>query len=170
MARKNSHPAHQSQNRILQQTEVYLMSPILYVIINKWGISDQTKTRRSQIDKAITGPVKTITSAQVPFGWQAEGFVHAVYFWCNVRRWFPFAFRVDCGTELFFNANPIFGFAFLWCCHKTGYHPENWMIGCSFISPFIWLDGFLWVQVFRGLGWALAAGLAYGCWWFYTNS
>lgn len=170
MARKSNHPAHQSQNRILQETEVYMMSIPLYLILSKWGISDKTKTRRAQIDKHIAGPVKTITSAQVPFGWQAEGLVHALYFWCNVRRWMPWAFKVDGGTEIFVNMNPIFGFAFLWGCHKIGLQPENWQIASAFISPIIWVDGWIWVQVFRFLGWALAGVLLYGVWWFISNS
>lgn len=167
---RNNHPAHKSQNRILQETEVYLMSIPLYLVISKFGISDQTKTRRAQIDKVVAGPVKTITSAQVPFGWQAEGFVHVLYCWCNVRRWMPWAFNVSGGTEIFFNINPIFGFAFVYACATFGLHPENWVIGMAFVSPFVWIDGWIFVQVFRFLGWALAGLLLWGAWWFFTNA
>ena len=166
-----SSPRHKSQERILQETDLYLMSLLLYIFISKCGISDKTSVRRAQVDKGIAGPVKTITSAQVPFGRAAEGFVYFLYFLFNISRWFPGAFKGSTGrTELFLNVNIIFGFAFLWGCHAVGFRPENWMIGCAFVSPIIWIDGFLWVQVFRFLGWVLAGLLFYGAVWFFQNA
>lgn len=171
MAKRHAHPAHQSQNRLLQETEVYMMSIVLYIFLSKFGISDKTSTRRAQVDKGIIGPVATITSAQVPFGWQAEGLVHFLYFLFNVRRWMPWAFRKSTGgTEIFFNANPICGTLFLYSCHLAGIRPENWQIGLAFLFPFIWLDGWLWVQIFRGLSFALAVALLLGSWWFFKNA
>jgi hypothetical protein len=171
MAKRHAHPAHQSQNRLLQETEVYMMSIVLYIFLSKWGISDKTSARRAQVDKGIVGPVKTVTSAQVPFGWQAEGLVHFLYFLFNVTRWMPGAFKGSTGrTEIFFNVNPVFGFFFVWACHVLKFTPENWQIACAFISPFVWVDGWLWVQVFRGLAWIFAAGLLYLSWWFVVNA
>lgn len=164
------HPAHQSQKRLLQQAEIYLMSIILYVFVSKLGISDRTQERRSQVDKGITGPVKTVTSAQIPFAWQAEGFVHALYFWANVRRWFPWSFQFPGGTEVFVNANPIFGGLFLWYCHKTGFVAENWMVWGAFLSPWIWFDGWMWVQLFRVMGWGAAIGIVCAVYWLLNNA
>lgn len=147
------------------------MSIVLYIFLSKWGISDKTSVRRAQVDKGIFGPVKTVTSAQVPFGWQAEGLVHFLYFLFNVTRWMPGAFKGSTGrTEIFFNVNPIFGFGFLWACHIWHFTPDYWQLGCAFVSPFFWVDGWLWVQVFRGLAWVLAGALLYMSWWFFTNA
>jgi len=171
MAKRHAHPAHQSQNRLLQETEVYMMSIVLFIFLSKFGISDKTARRRAEVDKGIVGPVKTVTSAQVLFGWQAEGLVHTLYFLFNVRRWMPWAFSGSTGaTEIFFNANPIFGFAFLWGCHAVHFTPENWQIACAFVSPFVWVDGWLWVQLFRGLVFMFGAALLYGAWWFASNA
>lgn len=171
MAKRHAHPAHQSQDRILQETEVYLMSIVLYVFISKFGISDKTTTRRAQVDKSIVGPVKTIACAQVPFGWQAEGFVHFLYFFFNVVRWVPSAFKGSTGrTELFLNANPAFGVVFLWCCHLSGIVPTPIAVAMAFVSPFIWIDGLIWLMLFRIATFVFAAGLAYGAWWFFCNA
>ena len=168
---KRSSPHHQSENRLLQETDLYLMSLVLYVFISKCGISDKTSVRRAQVDKGIAGPVKTITSAQVPFGKAAEGFVHTVYFLFNISRWFPGSFKGSTGrTELFLNVNLIFGFAFLWVCHVAKLNPENWQIGCAFVSPIVWIDGFLIIQFFRVFWWGFAGALLYGCYWFFTNA
>ena len=170
MAKRTS-PAHQSQNRILQETDVYLMSLILYIIISKWGISDKTSVRRAQVDKGIAGPVKTVTSCQVPFGRAAEGFVHTLYYLFNISRWFPGAFKGSTGrTELFLNVNIIFGCAFLWGCHSLGVKPGAWTTLFAFISPWFWVDGWLWVQVFRFSAWVFAAALLYGAYWFISNA
>lgn len=171
MAKRHAHPAHQSQNRLLQETDVYLMSIVLYIFLSKFGISDKTSVRRAQVDKGIVGPVSTIASAQVPFGWWAEGLVHTLYFLFNVTMWMPWAFKGSTGrTEIFFNANPIFGFAFLWGCHEVNFTPENWQIWCAFLSPFVWIDAWLWVQLFRGAAWIFAAALLYFSWWFISNA
>ncbi len=171
MAKRHAHPAHKSQSRLLQETEVYLMSIVLYIFISKWGISDKTTTRRAQVDKGIVGPVKTVTSAQVPFGWQAEGFVHTLYFLFNVARWIPGAFKGATGrTEIFFNANPAFGLAFLYVCNTVDFAPGPWHVAFAFVSPFVWIDGWLWVQVFRGIAWVFAATLLYCTWWFIVNA
>lgn len=171
MAKRHFHPAHQSQTRTFQETEVYLMCLILYVFFSKFGISDKTQTRRAQVDKGIAGPVWVVTSADAIFGWYAEGFVHTLYFLFNVRRWFPWAFKKSTGgTEIFFNVNPICGMLFLYTCHAYGFRPENWMIALAFFFPFIWLDGWIWVQVFRGFSWLFAAGMLYMSWWFFTNA
>jgi len=168
---KRSSPAHQSENRLLQETVVYLMSLVLYVIFSKCGISDQPSIRRAQVDKGVFGPVKTVTCAQVPFGKMCEGFVHTIYYLFNVSRWFPGAFAKASGrTEIFLNANPVIGIAFLWACNHFNYTPNPLLVLAVFISPFIWLECWAWIQIFRFLGWAFAAALAFGVWWFISNS
>jgi len=166
-----SSPAHKSTDRLLQETDIYLMSLVLYVFFSKCGISDKPSVRRAQVDKGIFGPVKTVTCAQIPFGKAAEGLVHTLYYLFNVSRWFPGAFAKASGrTEIFLNANPVCGFAFVWACHVSGSTPDPWLSACAFVSPFVWFDVWLWVQIFRFMGWALAIALAFGVYWFVTNS
>lgn len=171
MAKRHAHPAHQSQSRILQETEVYLMSIPLYLFVSKWGISDKTTTRRAQVDKGIAGPVWLVTSANLPFGWRSEGIVHFLYFFFNVTRWIPEAFKGASGrTEIFFNANPVFGMFFVWACHTYQFTPPIWGFALAFCFPFLWVDGWLFVQFFRLFWWVFAAALAYGSWWFFVNA
>ena len=147
------------------------MSLVLYVFFSKCGISDKTKLRRAQVDKGVFGPVKTVTSANIPFGKAAEGFVHTLYYLFNVSRWIPGAFRKASGrTEIFLNANPFFGCTFIWFCRHYGFAPNDLMVYAAFLSPFVWIEVWMWVQIFRFMGWAFAAALLWGAWWFFSNS
>ena len=171
MAKRRSSPAHQSENRLLQETDIYLMSLVLYVFFSKCGISDKTSVRRAQVDKGIAGAVKTVTCAQVPFGKAAEGLVHTLYYLFNVSRWFPGAFaRASGRTEIFLNANPVIGICFLWACNHYEYTPEIWQVCAVFVSPWVWIEAWVWVQIFRFMGWAFAAALAFGVYWFLENA
>ena len=158
---KRQSPAHRSQKRLLQETEAYLMGNLQYFWKSKWGISDRTKTRRAQVDKSTPGDVFVIMSRQIPFGWQAESWVHTLYFWSNA----PFKGK-DGGTEWFLNINLIFGALFYWVFKYRGYEIlvsetgiDWWWYAVAAWSPWIWVDGLLWLIFFRLFWWAVAIGL-----------
>ena len=77
-------PAHASQDRIFQETGVYLMHNVPYFWINKFGISDNAKARRQSVSKSAPGYVFYIFAPKLLYGWECEQFVHTVYAWLNV--------------------------------------------------------------------------------------
>ena len=158
---KRKSPAHRSQKRLLQETEAYLMGNVQYFWKSKWGISDRTKTRRTQVDESTPGDVFVVLCRQIPFGWQAESWVHSVYFWSNA----PFKGK-DGGTEWFLNINLIVGGLFCYVFYYKGYeillseHGIRWWVYALVVwSPWVWLDGLFWLIFFRVFWWAVAIGL-----------
>lgn len=155
---KSKSPAHKSQKRILQQTEAYLMGNLQFFWKSKWGISDRTKTRRAQVDVSTPGAVYVIMKTQIPFGWQAEQFVHSLYSLINA----PFTGK-DGGTEWFLNINVVTGGAFLYVFKFKGYEIlvsetgiDWWVYGVALWSPWVWLDGLFWL-LFFWLFWVVVA-------------
>lgn len=174
----SKHPAHPSQNRLLQQSWVYLLCNIPFIFMCKWGISDKPKTRVSQVDKSTIGDVKMVHSAGIPFAWQAEGLVRIMYCWSNVGNIAPFLLRGASGrTEWHLNINLIVGGAVWWFGSHMGMVAHcfgsdlNWRwYALVIFFPVVWLDGLLWILIFRALGWFAAAVLLYGAWWFIQNA
>ena len=158
-------PAHASQGRIFGQTGAYLMGSIVYPFRNKWGISDRTDLRRGQVDKDVTGPVYTVFCREIMFGWTCEQFVHFIYQLQNA----PIK-KTTGGTEWFYNFSPIFGSFILWALFRLQIQVEWYWKAVAYISPFVWIDGLLWLILFRLLGWGFAFVLALGTWYFYTHS
>lgn len=137
------------------------MGNVQYFWKSKWGISDRTKTRRTQVDKSTPGDVFVVMARDIPFGWQAESLVHSLYFWSNA----PFKGK-DGGTEWFLNINLIFGSLFYWVFKYKGYEIlasetgiDWWWYVVAAWSPWLWVDGLLWLIFFRLFWWAVAFGL-----------
>ncbi len=166
-------PAHKSQDRLLGETSGYLMGAVLYPLKSKWGISDKEKLRRAQVDKDVSGPVYTVFSREIIFGWTCEQLVHFIYHFQNA----PMS-KGTGRTEWYYNLNPVFGTAFLWFTYNhgqyfealTGFKLSIWYNALAYLCPFIWIDGFLWLVLFRLIGWALAACLLFGIYYFSSQS
>lgn len=134
------------------------MGNLQYFWKSKWGISDRTKTRLSQVDKSTPGDVYTILKTQIPFAWQVEQFVHSLYKITNA----PFTGK-DGGSEWFLNINFLVGGAFLYIFKYKGYEilvSENGIdlrvYALMIWSPWIWLDGLFWL-IFFWMFWVLVA-------------
>lgn len=166
-------PSHASQGRLLGETGGYLMTAMLFPLKSKWGISDAEKLRRQQVDKGVFGPVYTVFSRVIMFGWTCEQFVHFIYHFQNA----PMS-KGTGRSEWFWNFNPIFGsvfFFFTWnhaqeVYQACGVHIKWYFNLLAYLFPYIWIDGLLWLLLFRLLGWATAVGLAYGTWQLYLHS
>lgn len=165
----NLSPSHASQGRIFGETGAYLMGSIIYPFRNKWGISDRANLRRSQVDKDVTGPVYTVFSRVIMFGWTCEQFVHFAYQLQNA----PIK-KTTGGTEWYYNLNPVFGGFVFWLTWNyggvlevaTGFKIKWYFNVLAFICPFVWIDGLLWLIVFRLFGWFTCAGMGYMLWMF----
>lgn len=145
-------PAHQSQKRILGETGAYLMSSLLHPFKNKWGISDRTDLRRGQVDNAVTGPVYTVFGREILFGWTCEQMVHWLYQLQNAPM------KTGTGRmEWYWTINPIFGTAFVWACASQGWYLEWYWFALAFVSPFVWIDGLIWLVLFRLLAYVFGA-------------
>ena len=156
----NLSPAHASQGRIFGQTGGYLMGSIRYPFRNKWGISDATKLRRAQVDKDVAGAVYTIFGREILYGWVCEQFVHFIYQLQNAPM------KKGTGrTEWYRTFNPIFGSAFIWGTWQYGLEVEWYWKGLAYLCPFIWIDGLLWLILFRLLGWAFCGVLLWAIVW-----
>lgn len=154
-------PPHASQKRLFGQTEIYLMGTLsanpVYWFRSKCGISDSTGSRRAQVDKRTSGAVYVLFRREVVFGWACEQLLHFVYQLQNAPM--PHG---SGRSEWHWNFNPIFGTWFLWLAVSHGWHfGWYWHWGAYFL-PFVWLDGFLWLLLFRFLGWALCGLFLWG--------
>lgn len=168
-------PSHASQGRLFGETGGYLMTAMIHPLKSKWGISDAEKLRRAQVDKDISGPVYTVFSRVIMFGWTCEQFVHFIYHFQNA----PLE-KGTGRTEWFYNFNPIFGGLCFWITWNYGLVIHErfditlktiWMCNIpAFIFPYIWIDGLIWLLAFRLLGWAAAAGMAWGTWKLYISA
>lgn len=157
-------PGHASTSRVFGETHGYLMGCVINPFKSKWGISDKPQIRRTQVDKAVAGPVYTIFSREILWGWMCEQTVHFLYHFQNA----PFS-KGTGRTEWFINFNPVFGGFVFWLTWNHGAElrelagislKTQWGINAAcFLFPFIWIDGLLWLLFFRLLGWGLAVGL-----------
>lgn len=165
----NVSPSHASQGRLFGQTGAYLMGSVFHPYKNKWGISDRTDLRRAQVDKDVTGDVYTIFGRQIFYGWFCEQFVHFIY---QLQR---APMKNGSGRmEWYRTFNPIFGSLFLWFTWDFDFAGAEWYWKPiaqfnAYLSPFIWIDGLLWLVFFRLLGWAFCAGLVVFLLWFWSH-
>ena len=151
---KKQSPAHRSQNRLLGETGAYLFGSVLYFWKSKWGISDKTATRRAQVDKDVAGVVFCVFSREILFGWHCEQLVHRIYGALNAPM------KTGTGrSEWFVNVNLLLGTA-LFCGTVWEGIVLNWYwYALGFWTPFVWIEGLLWLLLFRFLNWCFAVAL-----------
>jgi hypothetical protein len=134
-----------------------MMHSLLYFWKTKWGISDEPEVRRGSVDHDVEGDVFFIFPPQkIPFGWQAEQFVHRFYSLQNAPM------KKGTGrTEWYLNLNLIVGNAVIWYSIWIDTPFSNYTYGLAIFSPIIWLDGLLWMVFFRLFWWAVTAASLY---------
>lgn len=136
-------PPHVSQNRILQQTKVYVMHNIPYFWVNKFGITDHEKARRQNVSVTTPGYVFYLFAPTLEFGWHLEQFIHGVYRFQNVHFWTGSGRR-----EWFVVFSPIVGTLTLVGSYHFGWSLTWKEQALAYFMPFVWLDGLFWLAVF----------------------
>lgn len=136
-------PTHVSQQRILQQTKVYVMHNIPIFWLNKFGITDHTAARRRNVSETTPGYVFHFFAPTLEFGWQIEQFVHRLYKLQNVHFW-----TGSGRTEWFIVFSPIVGTLVI--CGSVYWDISlTWkQYALGFFTPFVWLDGLFWLALF----------------------
>ena len=134
---------HRSQDRILQNTNVYLMWNIPFFMLNKFGISDTVDKRRKNVSETTPGVVFTVLSFDLAFGLEIEQFVHRLYKLQNVRFW-----TGSGRTEWFITFSPVVGFSTLYINRRFGFDFDDLVLIGAFFTPFIWWDGLFWLLTF----------------------
>jgi len=149
-------PGHRSQNRILEPTGAYLMQNLPFFFVNKFGISDETKQRRKNVSESTPGLVFCLFSFNLFYGYEAEQFVHSVYYLQNWRRLLSFfgleeLWQGSGQTEWFVNFSPIVGTSLFFLSRLFNFEvPDDYLL-LAYLNPFLWLDGLFWLLAF----WAL---------------
>jgi hypothetical protein len=144
---------HQSQERVFQNTGVYLMWNIPFFMLNKLGISDTVGKRRKTVSETTPGIVFTVLSFELAFGLEIEQFVHGLYKLQNVRFW-----TGSGRTEWFIVFSPIVGFSTLYLNQRFGlglntalftiFDVDVTVVILAFFTPFVWWDGLFWLLFF----------------------
>jgi len=142
--RKSWSPGHQSQKRVLQETNVYLMSNFPFFMLNKFGISDHTAARRKNVSETTPGVVGTIWSANLAFGYMTEQWVHGLYKFQNVYFW-----TGSGRTEWFVVFSPLVGCVTWYLDRRFGLDLSYKQMAFAFFTPFVWWDGLFWLLFFR---------------------
>ncbi len=133
-------PHHASQDRIFQSTNVYLMTNLPYIWLNKFGISDHTKRRAKNVSDTTPGAVDTIIDTGMPYGKHCESFVHTFYFFLRT----PFD-KGSGRTEWFVIVSPVVGFLVFWITGLLEIKLPLLAYGLSFFSlAFGWMAYFGW--------------------------
>ena len=135
-------PSHASQQRLLQTTCVYVMHNFPYFWLNKFGISDKPGARRKNVSETAPGYVFYLFAPNLLYGWECEGFVHTLYALQRVR------FKGSGSSEWFMVFSPIVGTSFLIACHYLHISPSLKWYALAYFTPFVWLDGLLWLLIF----------------------
>lgn len=136
-------PAHVSQQRFLQATQVYVMHNIPIFWLNKFGISDHSRARSRNVSETTAGYVFHLFAPTLEYGWHIEQFVHRFYKFQNVH------FLTGSGrTEWFVVFSPIVGTAVLILSFKYGISLTWKQYALAYFTPFVWLDGWLWLLIF----------------------
>lgn len=135
---------HKSEQRILQNTNVYLMANVPLVFLCKFGITDNQKARVKNVSETTPGKAFTLISLEVPFGYKFEQFIHSVYSWQNVRLW-----RGSGKTEWFLTFSPVVGTVNIFLCALYGWDQPKEIWALLYIQPLVWLDGLLWLIFFK---------------------
>lgn len=136
-------PAHQSQQRLLQQTQVYLMHNIPFFWLNKFGITDHSKARRRNVSETTPGYVFYIFAPRLEFGWHLEQFVHRLYQFQNVHFW-----TGSGRTEWFWVFSPASAILFAIGCNYFALQVDWRLYVLAFFTPCVWWDGLLWLLIF----------------------
>ena len=137
---------HRSQDRIFQETYVYLMANIPFFMFNKFGISDKTKQRRQNVSETTPGLVQTVMTFNLAFGYEVEQFVHRLYKLQNFHFW-----AGSGRTEWFLVFSPIVGAVQWYLNYRFHFQFSERQLWLGFFTPFIWWDGLLWLLIFRSL-------------------
>lgn len=140
--RYRSSPSHKSQQRLLQETGVYVFHNFPYFWINKFGISDNAKARRQNVSETAPGYVFYIFAPKLLYGWECEQFVHALYGWLNI----PFAGSGKSEWMLVFS--PAVGTLFFFGVGYLQFPVVWWAYILAYFTPFVWWDGLLWLLIF----------------------
>lgn len=157
-SKKRKSPHHVSQDRVLQRTQVYLMHNVPYFWKNKFGISDHVKRRQKNVSETTDGVVFAVFAPELEFGYELEQFVHGAYAFLNAN-----VKKGSGRTEWFYTFNPV---VFCLCIAVylfTGYTLPWWAYALCFFSPFVWLDGLLWLLVFSCLRLVIIAAFVLAC-------
>lgn len=144
---------HRSQDRVLQETFVYLMFNVPFFFVNKFGISDKTKDRVKNVSETTPGLVQMWLNLELAFGYEVEQFVHRLYKLQNLHFW-----TGSGRTEWFVVFSPIVGASVWYLNYRFNLGVPDRVLKYSFFTPFVWWDGLLWLIIFRGL--KFVAGLA----------
>ena len=136
-------PAHRSQERFLQRTQVYLMHNIPYFFLNKFGITDKTAQRQRSVSDTTPGFVFALFAPRLEFGWHLEQFIHRLYAFLNVHFW-----TGSGRTEWVIVFNPIIGTLFAFYGSALIPVCPWWGYCLAYMLPFVWLDGLLWLLIF----------------------
>lgn len=159
------------------------MANIPFFFLNKFGISDTVKKRVQDVDEETPGAVVLVTSAELLYGYQVEQFVHSVYFlqnWYNILRAVGLSslWPGSGHTEWFVNFSPIVGFSVAYLNYRFNlglivedfYYWKYERLGLFFFTPFVWLDGLLWLLVFRSIRFLLTIGIIFLILYFLAKS
>lgn len=122
------------------------MTNIPVFFLNKFGISDRTKSRRKTVSDTTFGAVFTVLSMNLAFGLAIEQLIHGLYRFQRVH------FSTGSGrTEWFLVFSPVVGSLILWANFKFAWNLTPKQLAFGYFTPFVWLDGLFWIIVFRGL-------------------
>lgn len=154
--RKGWQPTHVSQNRIWQETFVYLMANFPFFFLNKFGISDHADKRTKNVSETTPGVVWKWSAFNLAFGLEVEQFVHGIYKFQNVHFW-----TGSGRTEWFIVFSPIVGCVVWFLNYRFGVvgmiddafntHTGERVLWLSFFTPFVWWDGLFWLLLFRAM-------------------
>ena len=147
-------PHHRSQDRLFQNTGVYVMTNFPVFWLNKFGISDKVRNRERNVSETTPGLVFAIFSLKLAYGFQIEQFVHGLYSFQNVRFW-----TGSGRTEWFIVFSPIVGFATFYLNSHFSLGLSPFTITLAFFTPFVWWDGIFWLLFFGVLKFIIAAAV-----------
>lgn len=158
-------PAHRSQDRILQQTKVYVMHNVPIFWLNKFGISDKPKARSRNVSETTAGFVFYLFAPELEFGWHIEQFVHRLYQFQNVHFW-----TGSGRTEWFLVFSPVVGSLVLFGSYYLNIALELKFYVLAYFTPFVWLDGLFWLAVCWAGRLAVILGLFISFIWFFAHA
>ncbi len=119
---------------------------------SKVGITTNRENRLQAIRKDTDGGAEyVLPPVVVPFAYQCEQTIHALFAWCNVER------DGSGGTEWFFNVSPVSGSAIAYALYYFDAMPEGWnllWLALVFFNPIVWLDALLIILLYA-LFWVL---------------
>lgn len=134
---------------------------------SKVGITTNRENRLQAIRKETdSGAEYVLPPVAVPFAYQCEQTLHALYSWCNVER------DGSGGTEWFFNASPLCGSAATAALWWFDALPGGWnllWLALLFFNPVVWLDALLIILLYALFWVLLAVGSFAALFWHYSK-